>query len=182
MWWHVSFGTSCYMLHLFQIHCPSQKDLTVPRPAHHQVRHPCRRFANSYDSPFRRFTRRLASGTHQLQMIKSATSTGLDSKAFTERNDTKPLYIHWNDRSTRLKGTSTCLSSDEDWDETSLGFMHDFAGKFGLFTFLPGKKIRKNEQFYKQTKFIFRLVLRQKGNTINFTLGLPVSESKKRVI
>ena len=91
MWWHVSFGTSCYMLHLFQIHCPSQKDLTVPRPAHHQVHHPCRRFANSYDSPFRRFTRRLASGTHQLQMIKSATSTGLNAQAFTERNDTKPL-------------------------------------------------------------------------------------------
>ena len=81
-----------------------------------------------------------------------------------------------------MKGTSTCLSSIEDWDETSLGVMHDFAGKFGLFTFFPGEKIRKNEQFYKQTKFIFRLVLRQKGNTINFTLGLPVSESKKRVI
>ena len=31
-------------------------------------------------------------------------------------------------------------------------------------------------------KFIFRLVLPQKSNTINFTLGLPVSESKKRVI
>ena len=60
--------------------------------------------------------------------------------------------------------------------------MHDFAGKFGLFTFSPGKNILKNEQFYKQTKFIFRLVLRQKGNTINFNLGLPVSESKKRVI
>ena len=31
-------------------------------------------------------------------------------------------------------------------------------------------------------KLIFRLVLPQKSNTINFTLGLPVSESKKRVI
>ena len=62
-----------------------------------------------------------------------------------------------------MKGTSTCLSSDEDWDETSLGFMHDTAGKFGLFTFFPGKKIRKNEQFYKQTKFILGWYCRKRA-------------------
>lgn len=55
-------------------------------------------------------------------------------------------------------------------------------GKIQFVYIFPWEKKNNNEQFYKQTKFIFRLVLRQKGNTVNSKLGLPVSESKKRVI
>lgn len=60
----------------------------------------------------RRFTRRLASGTHQLKIVKTMTPALMKTQVSRARNGTKTLIIRWNDRSTRLKRTCTCCSSE----------------------------------------------------------------------
>lgn len=86
-----SIPTSCCKLLLSQIHCLSQKDSAVLKLVHCPTLRPYRQFAKLCCSPLWRFMHCLASGTHQLGVVKTVVPELKKTQAFKARKDTKTL-------------------------------------------------------------------------------------------